>query len=227
MTSAEQLTTTLPESRMKEDIMMNIPTTYATSVTVPLPDDVVVKAVIETYYGGTYQPDTTLNVVKMFAGTGAHFAGVIDVVNAIFGPDGINPKHRQMCMMRVAKTINAPYEWQLHSTIGRNLGLTEDEIAAIASDGPVTGIDSDYILLGRAADELANAKTLTDTTLSEMLATFGEDSTRKYILSISFFIFMGLWLNGCRIPLETTDKVGGITTTNPAGTAVGNVPTGP
>ena len=120
---------------------MNIPTTYAATVTVPLPDDDVVKPVIETYFGGTYQPDATLNVVKMFAGTGTHFAGVIDVVNAIFGPDGINPKHRQMCMMRVAKAINAPYEWQLHSAIGRNLGLTEDEIAAFASDGPVTGIE--------------------------------------------------------------------------------------
>ncbi|MGA9674628.1 MAG: carboxymuconolactone decarboxylase family protein [Mycobacterium sp.] len=198
---------------------MNIPTTYAATVAVPLPDDDVVKAVIETYFGGTYQPDATLNVVKMFAGTGAHFSGVIDVVKAIFGPDGINPKHRQMCMMRVAKALNAPYEWQIHSAIGRNVGLSDDDIAAIASDGPVTGIDSDYVLLGRAADELASAKTLSDATLSELLATFGEDSTRKHILSISFFVFMGLWLNGCRIPLETTDKVGA-KTTNPAGTSV-------
>ena len=37
---------------------------------------------------------------------------------------------------------------------------------------------------------------------------------------------MGLWLNGCRIPLETSDKVGG-TTTNPARTAAADVVTGP
>jgi Carboxymuconolactone decarboxylase family len=176
---------------------MNIPTTYAATVAVPLPDDDVVRPVIEAYYGGAYQPDTTLN--KMFAGTGAHFSPVIDVVNAIFGPDGINPKHRQTCMMRVAKALNAPYEWQIHSAIGRNVGLSDDKIAAFASDGQVTGVDPDYILLCRAADELANDKTLSDTTLSELLATFGEVSTRKYILSISFFIFMGLWLNGCRV----------------------------
>ena len=167
-----------------------------------------------------YQPDMTLNVVKMFAGTGAHFAGVIDTVNAIFGPEGINPKHRQTCMMRVAKGLNAPYEWQIHSAIGRNVGLSEDEIAAFASDGPVTGVGSDYILLCRACDELTGAKTLTDETLSELLATFGEVSTRKYILSISIFIFMGLWLNGCRVPLETTDKVDKTTKSNPAGSAV-------
>jgi hypothetical protein len=75
-------------------------------------------------------------------------------------------------------------------------------------------------LLCRACDELAGGETLTDETLTELLATFGDVSTRKYILSISFFIFMGLWLNGCRVPLETTDKVGGTTTTNPAGSAV-------
>lgn len=199
---------------------MNSPTTYAATVTVPLPDDDIIRPVIEAYYGGTYQPDMTLNVVKMFAGTGAHFPGVIDVVNAIFGPDGINPKHRQTCMMRVAKVLNAPYEWQIHSAIGRNVGLNDDEIAAFASDGPVAGVGSDYILLCRACDELVGAKTLTDETLTELLATIGDVSTRKYILSISFFIFMGLWLNGCRVPLETTDKVGGTTTTNPAGSAV-------
>ena len=73
---------------------INFPMTYAATVAVPLPDDDVIRPVIEVYYGSTYQPDTTLNVVKMFAGTGAHFPGVIDTVNAIFGPEGINPKHR-------------------------------------------------------------------------------------------------------------------------------------
>ncbi len=196
---------------------MNFPTTYAATVTVPLPDDDVIRPVIEAYYGAPYQPDTTLNVVKMFAGTGAHFSGVIDLVNAIFGPEGINPKHRQTCMMRVAKDCNAPYEWQIHSSIGRNVGLSEDEIAAFASNGPVTGVGLDYILLCRACDELAVAKTLTDATLSELLATFGEVLTRKYILSIAVFIFMALCLNGNRVPLETTDKVSRTTTTNPAG----------
>ena len=199
---------------------MNFPTSYAATVTVPLPDDDVIRPVIEAYYGASYQPDTTLNVVKMFAGTGAHFPGVIDTVNAIFGPEGINPKHRQACMMRVAKDCNAPYEWQIHSSIGRNVGLSEDEIAAFASDGPVTGVGQDYILLCRACDELTSAKTLTDQTLTELLATFGEDLTRKYILSISVFVLMALCLNGNRVPLETTDKVSKVTTSNPAGLAV-------
>jgi hypothetical protein len=199
---------------------MTFPTSYAAAVAVPLPDDAVIKPVIEAYYGGAYQPDTTLNVVKMFAGTGAHFAGVIDTVNAIFGPEGINPKHRQACMMRVAKDCNAPYEWQIHSSIGRNVGLSEDEIAAFASDAPVTGVGPDYILLCRACDELTGAKTLTDETLTELVATFGEDLTRKYILSISVFVLMALCLNGNRVPLETSDKVSKVTTSNPAGLAV-------
>ena len=199
---------------------VNFPTTYAAKVTVPQPGDDVIGPVIEAYYGSPYQPDTTLNVVKMFAGTGAHFSGVIDLVNAIFGPEGINPKHRQTCMMRVAKDCNAPYEWQIHSSIGRNVGLTADEIAAFASDGPVTGVGQDYILLCRACDELTSAKTLTDQTLTELLATFGEDLTRKYILSISVFILMALCLNGNRVPLETSDKVSKVTTSNPAGLAV-------
>ena len=148
-------------------------------MTVPLPDDDVVRPVIEAYYGGAYQPDTTLNVVKMFAGTGAHFPGVIDVVNAIFGPDGINRRHRQTCMMRVAQALNAPYEWQIHSANGRNVGLSDDEIVAFASD--------------------SRSPASSRTTFCFAGPPMSSPTTRRS---------------------ATTDKVGGTTTNNPAGSAV-------
>jgi hypothetical protein len=72
----------------------------------------------------------------------------------------------------------------------------------------VTGIDPHLVLLCRAVDELSTARTLTDATLAELLEAYGAVGTRKRILSIAFFTMIGLWLNGCRVPLETTDKVG-------------------
>lgn len=188
---------------------MTFPSDYKADVTVPLPGDDAVRPIFESTIGADYLPEATLNVVKMFTGTEGMFPGVIGLVTKIFGPEGINDaRRRQMVILRVAKGLDAPYEWQVNAAMARNAGLSDDEIAAAASDGPVTGIDPEYVLICRATDELTRDKTLTDDTLSELLAEYGEVLTRKHILSIAFFNMIGLWLNGCRVPLETTDKVG-------------------
>lgn len=52
---------------------------------------------------------------------------------------------------------------------------------------------------------------LTDTTLLELLKHYGAEVTRKLILIIGWFSLLSLSVNGCRVPLETTDKIGGKT----------------
>jgi alkylhydroperoxidase/carboxymuconolactone decarboxylase family protein YurZ len=183
---------------------MNYPATDTAHVTVPVPDDSMVRAVI----GATYDPESTLNVVKMFAGTGDMYPALIGMVNAIFKTDGIDDKHREMIILRAAKVLNAPYEWQANTAMAANAGLTDWEIAAAASDGPVTGVDAEYVLICSATDELSRDSTLTDATVSRLLDTFGEVLTRKYITTIAWFNLLSLFLNGCRVPLETTDKIG-------------------
>jgi hypothetical protein len=41
-----------------------------------------------------------------------------------------------------------------------------------------------------------------------MLDRFGPVVTRKYIVTIAWFSMLSLFLNGTRVPLETTNKVG-------------------
>jgi alkylhydroperoxidase family enzyme len=188
---------------------MSHPTSYDGALSIPLPDDATSKARFEAVVGQPYDPDATLNVVKAFTGTEGLFAGVIGLVQRIFGPDGIDhPRNRQLIILRVAKALDAPYEWQVNAAMARNAGLTDEEILAAESDGPVSGIAPEYVLVCTAADELSRSKTLTDETLAALLDRYGETLTRKYVLSIAFFTMIGLWLNGNRVPLETTDKVG-------------------
>jgi len=49
---------------------------------------------------------------------------------------------------------------------------------------------------------------LRDETLRELLDRYGETTSRKIVLMIGWFNMLSLFLNGCRVPLETTDKVG-------------------
>ena len=52
---------------------MSAPSAYKTSAAVPLPSEDGARAVI----GENYDPDTTLNVIKMFAGTGEFYPALI------------------------------------------------------------------------------------------------------------------------------------------------------
>lgn len=183
---------------------MSAPSAYKQSVAVPLPSDGDVRAVI----GEDYDPDTTLNVIKMFPGTGEFYPALIGMVRAIFGTPDINDKHREMIILRSASILDVPYEWQANKVFASNAGLTDNEIQASTSGGPVSGVAPDYVLICTAADELLRTGTLTDDTLSAMLDTFGPVVTRKYIVTISWFSMLSLFLNATRMPLETTDKIG-------------------
>jgi hypothetical protein len=89
-----------------------------------------------------------------------------------------------------------------------NAGLSSAEIEAAAQEGPVSGINPEYVLLCKATDELSTTATLTDETLTEMLDRYDEVICRKLVLMIAWFNLLSRFLNGCRVPLETTDKIG-------------------
>jgi alkylhydroperoxidase family enzyme len=190
---------------------MAYPTAYTSTVAIPLPSDQVVRQII----GKSYDPGKTLNVLKMFAGTEDMFEATIGLVKAVFQAKGVDPKIREMIILRAAKVLNAPYEAQANVRMAENAGLSPAEIDAAASDGPVSGINPEYILVCTATDELSKGGTLRDETLSELLDRYGETISRKIVLMIGWFNLLSLFLNGCRVPLETTDKIG--TKTSPLG----------
>ena len=180
------------------------PTEYTSRVSIPLPPDDAVRKVI----GDSYDPAKTLNVIKMFAGTEDLYAATIGLVQAVFETKGIDPKKREMIILRTAKILDCPYEWQANARFARNAGLSADEVGAAATAGPVRGVDAEYVLLCRATDEMCTTGTLTDQTLTDMLGRYDATTCRKYVLMIAWFNLLSRFLNACRMPLETTDKVG-------------------
>jgi alkylhydroperoxidase family enzyme len=180
------------------------PAQSTSKVSIPLPSDDAVRRIM----GKSYSPEKTLNVIKMFAGTEDMFEATIGLVKAIFKAEGIEPKTREMIILRAAKVLDAPYEWQANTQMARNTGLSSKEIDAAATDGPVTGINPEYVLVCQATDELSKTGTLRDETLSELLNKYGDTISRKIVLMIAWFNLLSRFLNGCRVPLETTDKIG-------------------
>jgi AraC-like DNA-binding protein/alkylhydroperoxidase family enzyme len=155
------------------------PTEYTSRVSIPLPSEDEVRKVM----GDAYDPAKTLNVIKMFAGTDDMYAATVGLVNAVFATKGIDPKKREMIILRTAKVLDCPYEWQANARFASNAGLSDDEIEAAATDGPVRGVDPEYVLLCRATDEMCTTGTLTDQTVADMLRRYDTTICRHYLIS--------------------------------------------
>ena len=152
-----------------------------------------------------------LNVSRMLAGTGDMAWGFMPLVHAVFGASGIDAGTREVIGLRVARLLNVPYQWQQHVIMGRNAGLTEQEVAAIAADGRPAGLSQDRTLLCQATDELTTDAIISDATLGTLSTRYGDGIARKLVLTIAFFNLLGRFLNECRVPLEAHDKMGGRT----------------
>lgn len=159
------------------------PTRYESAASIPLPSDTESQRII----GTSYDRAKTWNVEKMAAGAEDMYHVFLGMVKAIFETADIDAKTRELIILRSAKLMNSPYEWQAKDTMARNSGCTQTEIDAVAADGQVVGIDEHYVLICKATDELSRDATLSDKTLLEMQARYDDVPCRKVVVTIAWF----------------------------------------
>jgi hypothetical protein len=71
-------------------------------VSVPLPSEEQLIRIM----GGSYDATKTLNVMKMFAGTEDMYPAVLGFIKAVFQVKDVNPKLREMIVLRVASKFH-------------------------------------------------------------------------------------------------------------------------
>jgi 4-carboxymuconolactone decarboxylase len=152
-----------------------------------------------------------INVLRMFGLTEDMLPGVLAMVGAVFNAEGVDAKLREVIILRCAHLLNVPYELQANTVMAANAGLTPGQIAAICKDGPVQGLDPEATLICQATEELTERATLADETLAKLIDRYGKSLAAKLILSIGWFNMLNRFLNGTRVPLETSNKYAGRT----------------
>ena len=128
-----------------------------------------------------------------------------------FGPFGgkllrgrLSDRDRELLILRTARNCRSEYEWAQHVIIGRLAGLTDDEIAAVATgpDAPAWS-DRDRALL-RAADELHADHRIGDETWAALRSDFGDDERRliEVPMLVGNYTMLAYTLNTLGVPVE-------------------------
>jgi 4-carboxymuconolactone decarboxylase len=86
----------------------------------------------------------------------------------------IPPRDREIVILRTAWLCRAPYEWGQHVILGRNAGLTTEEIECIGSSANEWGWSEYEQALLRSVDELHADACITDETWSTLAARLDE-----------------------------------------------------
>ena len=143
-----------------------------------------------------------LNVFRMMAVVPESFQPFVDIAGSVLLKSSLDPHLRELAILRVGKVTRATYEWQQHVAFAPKAGVTADEIAAIAADGPVTTLGDEQNLMCRVADEISLHVRLSDETLQALLDRYGNVKAAELILCVSYFNMLSRFLESTRVPLE-------------------------
>lgn len=142
-----------------------------------------------------------LNNLRMFANLPQCFLAITDLINALFHEGKVDPKLREYMYLRIAAKCGLLYRHNL--LFAKQLGMTDAEVAAVTSDGPVEGLDEDRNLACKAAEEITTDISITDaTTLKALLDRFGTDGACEIIVLVSLFNMLIRYVESTRVPYE-------------------------
>src|SRR6478735_5319519 len=74
--------------------------------------------------------------------------------NHVLAKSTLSARDRELLILRTGWNCRAPYEWGQHVAIARRIGITDDDVARIATGPDAEGWDPFEATLLRAADEL-------------------------------------------------------------------------
>jgi AhpD family alkylhydroperoxidase len=160
-----------------------------------------------------------LNVFRAVAGLPDSFRPFLQLGGSLLGDAEFDARRRETAILRVAQVTRAKYEWVQHEQLGRATGLTDEDIAAIAVEEQVTGLDEEGNFVCRVADEISRDVRLSDEALAEAIERYGARGAASLILCVAYYNMVSRFLESARVPLEDDAHLEGRTPQQFAGRA--------
>jgi len=93
-------------------------------------------------------------------------------------------RDRELAVLRTAWRTRCEYEWAQHVLIGREAGLTDDEIERVARGGQWGGTDAALL---RATDEVLDHCDVSDQTWQTLTQVYTDEQLCEFVLLVGFY----------------------------------------
>jgi AhpD family alkylhydroperoxidase len=164
---------------------------------IPWPDEDTLTETARKILAGS-----PLNVVRIGAhASPALFEAQGRLSYAISDPEVLDPRIREVAILRVAQLSNSAYELHHHRPLARAAGLSEAEIAAILA-GDYGALDPTAAAIARFTDEVVLNLSPTDATMAALRAEVSDRVVVNILLTIGCYMSVARLIAATGIELD-------------------------
>lgn len=147
-----------------------------------------------------------LNIFRMLPHAETVMRGFVQLGTAILSRALLEPRLRELAILRVAACSPAAYEWQQHVPIALACGATAAEIAALErGDAEADCFGEREKVLLRFTDALLTGPRVDDATLAAMRRLYSDRELCEAILTIGYYMMVARFLETTGVELETVN----------------------
>jgi AhpD family alkylhydroperoxidase len=144
-----------------------------------------------------------LNIFRTLAHAEAAFRPGLQLGGAILGQGELDPRRRELAILRTAAVTGADYEWIQHEAIARGVGATEAQIAAVRQgDLDAEDFDEDDRLVLRCADELLRDDGIRENTFAAARERLSDREIVELIVTVGYYRMLAGLMNSVAIDLD-------------------------
>jgi alkylhydroperoxidase family enzyme len=146
--------------------------------------------------------DDPLNIFRTLANHPKLLKRWLVFANHVLGKSTLPPREREILILRIGWLCRAGYEWGQHVVIGRECGLSDDEIQAIKA-GPDAGswseADRDLLV---ATDELHRDAHVSDATWARLAERWSPEQLMDIVFAVGQYNLVSMALNSFGVQPE-------------------------
>jgi len=113
----------------------------------------------------------------------------------------LDARHRELMILRVAWRARSRYEWVQHARLAAQLGVTDDEIAAIADGPPLEWTPLERALLD-ATDELVDRYRVADDTWKRLADHLDDAQLVELVFVVGTYVGLAMAFNSFGLQVD-------------------------
>jgi alkylhydroperoxidase family enzyme len=148
-----------------------------------------------------------VNIYKMVMHSPGLAPGFFVMADAMFQANSLPPHLRELAILRVGHRYEAPYETHQHKIIAGYAGLSEEAIAAAATD-TIDGLPDDEAAIIAWTDRLLDDHTLRGKERDQALQRLSVTQLADLVLTVGFYQLVCNFLNTFEVTTDGETPLG-------------------
>src|SRR3982075_2555006 len=146
------------------------------------------------------------NIFRMMAHSPSYFEQYCRLGGAIRHKGELDPVVRELAITRTGILCEAPYEIVAHKRIGKGVGVTDEQNAALEDWKPAKCFDEVQRAALAFTDEIVTLRKPTDATLNAIAAKLTPGALIELQLSVGFYIMTSKFLETFGVDMQVGEE---------------------